>query len=73
MTTKRPLLNSTSDPLLTRNEVAQRWRQSMETVKRREKAGVLNALKLGRGVRYRLSDVVAFESASEIAARITAQ
>lgn len=73
MTTKGPLLSNTSDPLLTRREVAERWRQSTETVKRREKAGILNALKLGRGVRYRLSDVLAFESAAEIGARITAQ
>ena len=66
MIRKRPLVTNTSDPLLTRREVAERWRQSTETVKRREKAGVLNALKLGRGVRYRLSDVLAVESAAEI-------
>jgi hypothetical protein len=72
MIRKRPLVTNTSDPLLTRREVAERWRQSTETVKRREKAGVLNALKLGRGVRYRLSDVLAVESAAEVG-RITAQ
>jgi hypothetical protein len=72
MIRKRPLVSNTSDPLLTRREVAERWRQSTETVKRREKAGVLNALKLGRGVRYRLSDVLAVESAAEVG-RITAQ
>ena len=70
---RNPILSNTSDPLLTRREVAERWRQSTETVKRRERAGVLHALKLGRGVRYRLSDVLAFESAAEIGARITAQ
>ena len=72
MIRKRTLVSNTSDPLLTRREVAERWRQSTETVKRREKAGVLNALKLGRGVRYRLSDVLAVESAAEVG-RITAQ
>jgi hypothetical protein len=73
MIRRKPLITNTSDPLLTRREVAERWRQSTETVKRREKAGVLNALKLGRGVRYRLSDVLAFETAAEVGGRITAQ
>ena len=65
---KEPTLPDTSDPLVTRQEVAKRWRQSTETVKRRERAGFLHALKLGRSVRYRLSDVLAFESAAEIGA-----
>ena len=73
MIERKPILTNTSDLLLTRREVAERWRQSTETIKRRERAGDLQALKLGRGVRYRLSDVVAFEKAAEIAARITAQ
>jgi Helix-turn-helix domain len=54
------------DPLFTRQELAERWRQSTETIKRRERAGRLHALKLGRSVRYRLSDVLAFEKAAEI-------
>ena len=70
---KDSTLGDTRDPLLTRQEIAKRWRQSTETVKRRERAGFLHALKLGRSVRYRLSDVLAFESAAEIGARITAQ
>ena len=37
------------------------------------KSGCSQRLKLGRGVRYRLSDVLAFESAAEVGARITAQ
>ena len=55
-------IDITNDSLLTRREVADRWRQSTETIKRRERAGLLHALKLGRSVRYRLSDVLAFEN-----------
>lgn len=58
----------TNDSLLTRRELADRWRQSTETIKRRERAGLLHALRLGRSVRYRLSDVLAFETGAEIAA-----
>ena len=57
----------TNDSLLTRRELADRWRQSTETIKRRERAGLLHALRLGRSVRYRLSDVLAFETGAEIA------
>jgi hypothetical protein len=56
----------TNDSLLTRRELADRWRQSTETVKRREQAGLLHALKMGRSIRYRLSDILAFEAAAEI-------
>jgi hypothetical protein len=66
-------LTNDRDVLFTRRELAERWRQSTETIKRRERAGVLHALKLGRSVRYRLSDVLAFERAAETGARITAQ
>jgi len=34
--------------LLTRAQLATRWQVSKETIKRREKAGVLPVLKLGR-------------------------
>jgi hypothetical protein len=63
-----PTLINDRDVLFTRRELAERWRQSTETIKRRERAGVLHALKLGRSVRYRLSDVLAFERAAEIRA-----
>ena len=52
--------------LLTRRELCVRWRVSRELLKRREKAGVLPALKLGRGVRYRLSDVERLEAEAEV-------
>ena len=66
---KESTLADTRDPLLTRREIANRWRQSTETIKRRERAGLLPSLKLGRSVRYRLRDVLAFEEAAAIAER----
>ncbi len=49
---------------LTRQQLAARWQISIETVKRRERAGVLRALKNGRLVRFQLTDVLAFEAAA---------
>jgi hypothetical protein len=51
---------------VSRKGVAARWSCSVETVKRREAAGVLKALKLGRLVRYRLADVEAAEAEAEV-------
>lgn len=49
-------------PLLTRNELAGRWRCSIETLKRREKSGVLNGMRFsGRMVRYKLDEVLQIE------------
>jgi hypothetical protein len=53
------------ETLLTRKDLAARHKVSIETCKRREKAG-LKALKIGRGVRYRLSDILAFEKDAEV-------
>jgi len=50
----------------TRAELALRWRVSTETIKRREQAGILRALKLGRGVRYRQSDIEQIERDAEV-------
>ena len=55
--------------LFTRNELARRWAVSMETLKRREKAGQLPCLKLGRGVRYRSTDIERIEAETEVVAR----
>jgi hypothetical protein len=52
--------------LLTRKELCHRWKSSIMTLKRREAAGILPFLKLGRGVRYRLSDIEAIERAAEV-------
>jgi len=53
------------EQLLSRKAVAARWQTSRETVKRREKAGLLKATRFNqRLVRYKLSDVEAFEAAA---------
>jgi hypothetical protein len=52
--------------LITRKELSQRWRVSVETLKRRERAGILPLLKLGKGVRYRLGDVQRLEAEAEV-------
>lgn len=47
---------------LSRKELADRWSCSVETIKRKEKAGLLSPLRLGkRFLRYRLCDVEAVE------------
>ena len=51
--------------LLTEHELAQRWSVSIKTLQnRRVTGGGVPFLKLGRSVRYRLADVVAFEEAA---------
>jgi hypothetical protein len=52
--------------LLTRKELCTRWKLSTETLKRQERCGLLPFLKLGRGVRYRLTDIEALEHAAEV-------
>jgi hypothetical protein len=52
----------TIEALLTRRELAERWKVSIETVKRRERAKMLRPMRLdGRVIRYRMSDVVRIE------------
>jgi hypothetical protein len=54
-----------SDQLLSRRALAQRWETSVETIKRREKEGLLKALRFNsRLLRYKLSDVEALEAAA---------
>jgi hypothetical protein len=50
---------------LTRKGLADRWQLSVETLKRRERCGILPFLKLGRGVRYRLVDVERIEAEAD--------
>jgi hypothetical protein len=52
--------------LLTRKELSGRWQLSTETLKRRERCGLLPFLKLGKGVRYRLADVERLEADAEV-------
>ena len=49
--------------LISRKKLASRWNCSIETLKRREKVGILQPIILGRLVRYNLEDVEAIEAA----------
>ena len=50
------------ETLVTRSELARRWKVSVETLKRRERAKILRPVRLeGRVIRYRLSDVLRIE------------
>jgi hypothetical protein len=56
---------STPEQLLSRRAVADRWQTSVETVKRREKAGILTPIRFNqRLLRYKLSDIEALEAAA---------
>jgi hypothetical protein len=50
------------DKFLTRIELAKRWKVSIDTLKRRERAKILRPVRLdGRVIRYRLRDVLRIE------------
>jgi excisionase family DNA binding protein len=53
------------DILLTRKELAARHGVCVETCNRRIRAGLIRHLKIGRTVRFRLSDILAFEASVE--------
>jgi predicted site-specific integrase-resolvase len=54
-----------SEQLLSRRAVANRWQTSVETVKRREKDGLIKVIRFNeRLLRYKLSDIKAFEAAA---------
>lgn len=54
-----------AESLFSREQLAIRWSCSIETIKRRERAGLLPALKLSsRCTRYRLSDIERAEHAA---------
>jgi len=52
--------------LFTRSDLRDRWKCSNETLKRRERAGILPYLKIGRGVRYRPEVIEQIEKKSEV-------
>lgn len=54
------------DPLLSREELGDRWGLCVETLKRWEKSGKLPFLKIGKQVRYRLSAIQDIEFGSEV-------
>jgi predicted site-specific integrase-resolvase len=58
----RSLEPTNTEQHLSRRDVAQRWRTSTETVKRREREGLLKAVRFNaRLIRYKLSEVERYE------------
>jgi hypothetical protein len=56
----------TEEHLRSRRQLAQRWACSIETVKRRERSGLLPVIKIGTHARYRASDIEAIEIAAPV-------
>jgi hypothetical protein len=52
---------------LTRQQVADRHQTTVETIKRRQAKGLYVAYKLGRSIRYKLSEIVATENTTQLA------
>lgn len=52
-------------PLLTYDDLAHRWQKSRMSLWRMRQAGHLPSCRIGRNVRFRLSDIVAYEQQSE--------
>jgi hypothetical protein len=60
---KARFVAESSEQLLSRKALANRWGVCRETIKRAERAGVLHAIRFnGRLLRYKLSDVLAIEA-----------
>jgi excisionase family DNA binding protein len=55
-----------TEKLLSPAELADRWSVSVETLKRRRRAGELKTLKLGRAVRFKLSEIIAIEQRASV-------
>jgi hypothetical protein len=50
-----------------RNQLAERHGTTIETIKRRQAKGMYIAYKIGRTIRYKLSEIVAAENAGQVA------
>jgi len=59
-------MNTQIRTFLTRKELCERWAVSGMTIKRRESAGILPVYKLGRGTRYKLTDIEKIEAQAEV-------
>lgn len=55
-----------TEKLLSPKQLADRWGISIETLKRRRRTGELRTLKMGRLVRFKLSDILAMEDGASI-------
>ena len=65
-TSKGPAYSPAEYSLWTRKNVKDRWQCSLETLKRKEKAGLLPFIKIGKFVRYRREAIEAIERQGEI-------
>jgi len=54
-------IKPSDDDQFSRKRLAKRWAVTTKTVKRRERAGLIRSIKMGRSIRYRLSDILAAE------------
>ena len=61
-----PVIPPTAEKLLSPKQLADRWSVSVETLKRRRRAGELPTLKMGRAVRFKLSDILAIEQTAGV-------
>jgi hypothetical protein len=62
---KSQQIDNQSGQLLSRGALAQRWECCIETIKRREREGLLKAIRFNqRLLRYRLKDVLAIEASA---------
>lgn len=58
------LVQENEDQMLSRFELAKRWGVSKETIKRRERDGLIHPIRLSsRLIRYRLVDILTIEEA----------
>lgn len=59
------LITDQSEQLLSRRALANRWNCCIETIKRREREGMLRAIRFNqRLLRYKLSEILAIEEAA---------
>jgi DNA-binding transcriptional regulator YhcF (GntR family) len=63
---KNQFFRESSEQLLSRRALADRWGVCRETIKRAERAGLIRAIRFNeRLLRYKLSDIVAIEEAAK--------
>jgi hypothetical protein len=64
---QKPTPSAANETFLTEEELAARWSLSAKTLRNSRVAGrLLGFVKIGRSVRYRLSDVIAFEQQNSV-------
>ena len=62
MTKQKSINGSTVPEFISRDQLAKRWSVSKETIKRREREGLLTPIRFNqRLLRYRLDDILAIE------------